>query len=108
MLKKLSVYGTMVMAGTLLLLGGMVYSQNVPLPLPILPPCASCDSDTQGWNRVNGSIDNLCCIDSDGDGRYHCAMCILDRYEKTYRGQRLVKYAGPHSCRAVTPLMPCL
>ncbi len=32
MLKKLSVYGTIVIVGTLVLLGGSVYSQNVPAP----------------------------------------------------------------------------
>lgn len=93
---------------TVILTNSQVYTQINPLPVPVLPPCSSCDSDTTGWRRASGSIENLCCIDADRDGRYHCAQCILDKYEKVINGRLYVKYAGPHSCRAVQPLMRCL
>lgn len=86
----------------------MVADEQLPVALPMkIGGCGICDNDVTGWQRMNESIRQLCCMDNDGDGVGHCLDCSLDRYRKLHNGQYIYKYAGPHDCLLIRPLIAC-
>jgi len=39
-----------------------------------------CTADVTGCTKTPNSVGDICCVDLDKDGKYHCAQCMRDQY----------------------------
>lgn len=65
-----------------------------------------CRPDITGCSPTKEYTYDLCCVDLDNDGRFHCAQCKRYTYECWCGGRRVLKL-GPYTECGITTRQQC-